>query len=106
MTEISTPSSPKIPYPEKKISNHQLETMRDFGVSEDVIKKMVEEGHAVGRMRVNTRRGWLLDGEKVYPSLSFKGLNGKMPTKKMEEFRKKYYEMLEQEVEVVHSIKT
>ena len=94
-------SSPKIPHPQKKISNQQLEIMRQHGVSEDIIKSMVESGEAVGRSRIPTRRGWLLDGEKVYPSLSFKGLNGKLPTTEMEEFRSKYYELLSENVEVV-----
>lgn len=80
--------------------------MRSYGMPEDKIKEMIDDGHAVGRNRVSTRRGWLLDGDKVYPSLSLKGLNGKLPTKEMEDFRKKYYELLEKEVEVVNTTDT
>ena len=83
MSEVSTSSSKRIPHPQKKISNHQLDIMREHGVSEDVIKKMVESG------------------EPVYPSLSFKGLNGRVATTEMEDFRSKYYELLSENVDVV-----
>ena len=41
------------------------------------------------------------DGSPVYPSLSFKGLNGKTSTEEMESFRTQYYELLKDNVEVV-----
>ena len=43
------------------------------------------------------------DGTPVYPSLSFKGLNGKTATTEMEEFRTLYYELLKDNVEVVNT---
>jgi len=101
MSEVSTSSSKRIPHPQKKISNHQLDIMREHGVSEDIIKSMVESGDAVGRSRTSNRRGWMLDNEPVYPSLSFKGLNGRVATTEMEDFRSKYYELLSENVDVV-----
>ena len=100
MSEVNKPSSP-----EKKISNRQLEML--LGVLGDKItdedkSKLISKGYLVSRTRNKTRRGWKMDdGSPVYPSLSFKGLNKKPATDEMENFRSLYYELLEENVDVV-----
>ena len=104
----TTSSNGSVTTPEKKISNRQYELFKgilknhDIELPELVQEQLVTEGVVVSRTRNRTRRGWKMnDGTKVYPSLSFKGLNGKPATKDMEEFRSSYYELLEKSVEVV-----
>ena len=63
---------------------------------------LVSDGVVVSRTREKTRRGWNMDnGNPVYPSLSFKGLDGRSTTEEMESFRTLYYELLKEHVEVV-----
>ena len=102
--------SSKEPVPYKKISNSQftdlMESLSKRGIelSDEDKSALMSDGVVVSRTRERTRRGWLMeDGTPVYPSLSFKGLNGKTATKEMEEFRTLYYELLKDNVEVVNT---
>ncbi|OUX33100.1 MAG: hypothetical protein CBE24_02655 [bacterium TMED264] len=107
MDEYTTSSEVKTPLPEKKISSKQLEML--LGVLGDKITEedksnLISKGVIVSRTRNSTRRGWMLEnGNKVFPSLSFKGLSGETSTEEMETFRSKYYELLEQEVPVLQN---
>ena len=109
MEDTNTKSSPQsvphsIPSPEKKISNKQSERLKEVlgdALSESHVKTLIDSGDLVGRKRTTTRRGWIHDGKKVFPSLSFKGLQGSTPTKEMESFREMYYELLTENVSVV-----
>jgi len=91
--------------PEKKISTRQMEMLLEVlgdKITDDDKSKLIDEGIVVSRTRKTTRRGWMIDnGEPVYPSLSFKGLNGRQTTRSMEDFRSAYYELLEKHVDVV-----
>mgnify|MGYP000190886243 CR=1 FL=1 len=107
MSEHNEPSKEK-KSPEKKISNSQfhnlLELLKERGVdiSNEDKSALISDGIVVSRTREKTRRGWVMDdGSPVYPSLSFKGLNGKTSTEEMESFRTQYYELLKDNVEVV-----
>tara|TARA_B100000424_G_C22898026_1_gene477660 strand:- start:271 stop:597 length:327 start_codon:yes stop_codon:yes gene_type:complete len=108
MSEQQTSSNGTSPY--KKISNSQfndlLESLKKRGISisDEDKSGLISDGVVVSRTREKTRRGWIMeDGSKVYPSLSFKGLNGKTATEEMENFRSMYYELLTENVEVVTS---
>ena len=94
--------------PKKKISNSQfnelMETLKARGIeiSDEDKSALVSDGVVVSRTREKTRRGWNMDnGNPVYPSLSFKGLDGRSTTEEMESFRTLYYELLKEHVEVV-----
>ena len=109
MSEQITSSNGTSPY--KKISNSQLNDLmesfkkRGIEISDEDKSALVSDGIVVSRTREKTRRGWVLeDGdEPVYPSLSFKGLNGRTSTQEMEDFRTLYYELLRDNVEVVNT---
>ena len=106
MSELTDTSSGN-KTPEKKISNSQFQKLIDMGVDipEEIKSRLISEGVVVSRTREKTRRGWLMeDGSKVFPSLSFKGLNGKIATEEMENFRSLYYDLLTDNVEVVNGI--
>ena len=94
--------------PYKKISNSQFEDLinslqsRGIDLSPEDKSALISDGIVVSRTREKTRRGWTTDdGDKVFPSLSFKGLNKKPPSDEMEKFRSLYYELLKENVEVV-----
>ena len=106
MPEQTTSSNGTSPY--KKISNSQfndlMESLKSRGIeiSDEDKSALVSDGVVVSRTREKTRRGWNMDnGNPVYPSLSFKGLDGRSTTEEMESFRTLYYELLKEHVEVV-----
>ena len=95
MEDTNTQSSTRgVPIPEKKISNKQLEILKSVlgeSLTDTHIKSLIDSGDLVGRKRTTTRRGWVMkNGNKVFPSLSFKGLQGSSPTDEMEKFREMY----------------
>jgi len=106
MSEQQTSSNGTSPY--KKISNSQfndlLESLKKRGISisDEDKSGLISDGVVVSRTRERTRRGWKLDDETfVFPSLSFKGLDGNPTTEEMENFRSLYYELLKEHVDVV-----
>ena len=106
MPEQTTSSNGTSPY--KKISNSQfndrMESLKSRGIeiSDEDKSALVSDGVVVSRTRERTRRGWKLDDETfVFPSLSFKGLDGNPTTEEMENFRSLYYELLKEHVDVV-----
>ena len=65
--------------PYKKISNSQFEDLinslqsRGIDLSPEDKLALISDGIVVSRTREKTRRGWTTDdGDKVFPSLSFK----------------------------------
>ena len=106
MSEKEKSSKETTPY--KKISNSQFSDLmeslskRGIELSDEDKSALMSDGVVVSRTRERTRRGWKLDDETfVFPSLSFKGLDGNPTTEEMENFRSLYYELLKENVDVV-----
>ena len=100
-------SEDKKPSPKKKISTTHYDEFTEFlkrenvSIPDDLQSKMISEGLVASRSWQGEKRGWVIDGVKITPSLSYQGLGENEPTEEMKTFREKYYQLLEDNVGII-----